>query len=98
MVPRTLHCLGRADVLLITCYINCLSAYLERDNTNAVILVDWSILAAFPYYKLAAAHTEAVGKFVGEIINLLVLENIFSPSDVHIIGMSDPLYKHHKLC
>jgi len=46
-------------------------AYLARDNETSVILVDWSILAAFPYYKYAALHTEPVGKFVGEIIHLL---------------------------
>jgi len=51
-----------------------------------VVLVDWSILAASPWYETAAGNTRPTGEFIGDFINFLISRGVVQRSDVHILG------------
>ena len=63
------------------------SAYLTVSDCN-VITVDWSSLAAFPKYALAALSTEPVGLYLAQFIHFLLTVSGTPPSSVHIVGYS----------
>jgi len=62
------------------------NAYLNSKNVN-VIGVDWSKLAAAPWYDIAAGHTRVTGEKTAELIEWLVSEGV-PLSNIHVLGHS----------
>ena len=61
-------------------------ALLKYDNSN-IIIVDWSSGNKFPYTQ-AAANTQVIGAFIGNLINFYIQKGFINPDDVHLIGHS----------
>lgn len=52
-----------------------------------MILVDWSVLSAFPWYTNAATNTHIVGHFIAAFIRFLVTKG-YPLHRMHVIGFS----------
>ncbi|KAJ9584909.1 hypothetical protein L9F63_020764, partial [Diploptera punctata] len=61
--------------------------YLRRGNYN-VILVDWSPLAALPWYSAAVINCHTVGRYLADFLEFLINKEYISIMDVHLIGFS----------
>ena len=53
-----------------------------------MIVIDWSILAAVPWYDTATNNVPLVGNKAGDLINFLVRENVTQLSKIHFVGHS----------
>ncbi|KAL7305252.1 hypothetical protein TKK_0002390 [Trichogramma kaykai] len=63
------------------------NAYLFRNDYN-IILVDWSKLAAMPWYVKAVQNTRLVGSHIAQMLRWLESQGAFSLRRVHLIGFS----------
>ncbi|CAG7723479.1 unnamed protein product [Allacma fusca] len=62
---------------------------LFRGNRNVnIISIDWSDLAAAPWYDRAAAATKLVGQKTAKLVNFLVAEGMVALKDIHFAGHS----------
>ncbi|XP_076240643.1 pancreatic lipase-related protein 2-like [Calliopsis andreniformis] len=62
-------------------------AYLKRGRYN-IILVDWSKLAALPWYVTAVQNTKIVGPYVARFVSFLDAVRAVPMSKLHVIGFS----------
>jgi pimeloyl-ACP methyl ester carboxylesterase len=62
-------------------------AFFKRDNFN-IISVDYKEIAKYPCYYSAAYSIATVANCTAQMIDFMVDENIFSMSDIHVIGFS----------
>jgi pimeloyl-ACP methyl ester carboxylesterase len=60
----------------------------ERRMDVNVIAVDWSEIAADNTYFFAARDTEAVGIYVANVLERLLLEKQVTLADIHLVGHS----------
>lgn len=60
---------------------------MENGKFN-VIIVDWSKLAALPWYPEAVKNTVVVGSYIGQLLKWLEYKEAISLPDLHIIGFS----------
>lgn len=63
------------------------AAYLTKGDYN-VFLVDWSQLAATPWYYTAASNTEPVAKHTATMLDHLSRSTGADLQDFHLIGFS----------
>ncbi|XP_075211209.1 pancreatic triacylglycerol lipase-like [Lycorma delicatula] len=61
-------------------------AYLRRGDYN-VIVVDWSPLAAAPWYETAVEHTHRTGRYLAKFLEFLCSQGI-NLGTIHLIGFS----------
>jgi hypothetical protein len=60
-----------------------------RGNKNVnIISIDWSDLAAAPWYERAAEATKLVGEKTGKLVNFLKAEGLVTLNNVHFAGHS----------
>lgn len=64
----------------------CFSVYLRRTDYN-VIIVDWSPLAAAPWYDRAVRNAKITGTYTARFIKYLHSRNV-SINNMHVIGFS----------
>jgi hypothetical protein len=62
------------------------SAYLRRGSYN-IILVDWNLLSALPWYSAAVKNCQVVGKYLAKFLDYLDSRGI-PLSNVHVLGFS----------
>lgn len=63
-----------------------LKAFLQSGNYN-VLLIDWSTLAAAPWYISAVNNLPTTGKYVARFIRFLVRQS-YEVEKIHLIGFS----------
>lgn len=68
--------------------LNFFLAFLKTNKNVNVILVDWSVLAASPFYDRAVYNTVAAGKETAKLVVFLISADTSSLDKIHIIGHS----------
>jgi len=63
-------------------------AYLSRREDYNVILLDWSNLTSFPWYRTAAQNVKLVGRLLKNFIKLFHQSGEIPVHSLHVIGFS----------
>ncbi|XP_019871268.1 pancreatic triacylglycerol lipase [Aethina tumida] len=63
-------------------------AYLSRPEPYNVILVDWSDLGAFPWYRTAVQNVKLVGTLLKEFIETFHSSGELNVGTLHVVGFS----------
>lgn len=77
---------GAENAVFLNLFFFIYTAFLKVKDSN-VILVDYSPLAAMPWYSSAVRNSPRVGRYVARFLRFLIKQDV-QLSSIHLIGFS----------